>query len=532
MTDKPKELIFEEEARNYLLKGIQQLTDVVGVTLGPKGRHVGLDASWGAPKITNDASSIVDDIELKNQYENMGASIGKEVAAKMKESCGDGTTTATLLLNALVEQGVKNIASGASPILIKRGIEKAVDAIVERLEKWATPVQESKEIEAIATASASGDASIGKQIASAFKQVGKEGVISIEEAKGTESSIEMVEGMQFDRGYASAYFCSNAEKMTCEMQKPRILVTDQKIHSVQEILPLLQAAAQTAQEILIIADDIEGDALSTLVINRLRGSLKVCAVKAPGFGDRRKAMLEDIATLTGATLISEERGISLKEADSTALGGAEKVVVTKDTTTLVSGEGNPTAIAERIKQLENEIEQTDSSYDKEKIQERKAKLSGGVAVIRVGAATEPAMKQKKQLYEDSLSSTRAAIEEGVLVGGGVALLRAANAVEAKLQLSAEEEVGARIAMEACRAPLRKLVENCGLEPSVVLQEVLQKEDHVGFNALTGEVEDLFLQGIRDPLKMVKNSLKFAASAAGVVLLSECLIGEVEEEEGA
>jgi len=530
MSDKPKELIFEEEARQFLLKGIQKLTDVVGVTLGPKGRHVGLDASFGAPKITNDAGSIVDDIELKNQYENMGAAIGKEMASKMKESCGDGTTTAILLLNALVENGVKNISSGASPILIKRGIEKAVDLIVEHLQKGATAVQKGKEIEEIATASASGDPKIGKDIASAFEKVGKEGVISIEEAQGTESTIEMVEGMQFDRGYSSAYFCTNTEKMICEMQKPRILVTDQKIHSVQEILPLLQAAAQTAQEILIIADDIEGDVLSTLVINRLRGSLKVCAVKAPGFGDRRKAMLEDISILTGATLISEERGTTLKDVESSALGGAEKVVIGKDKTTLISGEGDTSGIAQRIKQLEIEMEQTESAYDKEKIAERKAKLSGGVAVIRVGALTEPELKQKKRQYEDSLSSTRAAVEEGVVIGGGIALLRAAGAAEAQLKLSAEEQVGAHIVIEACRAPLRRLAENCGLESSVVLQEVLQKGKNLGLNALTGKVEDLINQGIRDPLKVVKNSLKFAASSAGVVLLSECLIGEAEEEE--
>lgn len=530
MSDKPKELIFEEEARTRLLKGIQQLTDVVGVTLGPKGRHVGLDASWGAPKITNDGNSIVDDVELKDQYENMGASIGKEVASKMKESCGDGTTTATLLLGSLVEQGVKNISSGASPILVKRGMDAAANAIVSHLEKQAKPVKETGDVAEIATSSASGDTEVGKMIAEAFEKVGKEGVISIEEAKATESSIEMVEGMQFDRGYLSAYFCTNTDKMTVEMENPRILVTDRKIHSVQEILPLLQAAAAAAQEILIIADDLEGDALSTLVVNRLRGTLKVCAVKAPGFGDRRKAMLEDIATLTGAQLITEDTETHLKDVDSSCLGGAGKVIITKDATTLVSGEGSHEAIETRIRQIEAEIEQTDSSYDKEKLQERKAKLSGGVAVIRVGAATEPALKQRKSLFEDSLNSTRAAIEEGVVVGGCIALLRAAEAASKDLNLSDEEATGARIVFDASKAPFRRLVENCGHESSVVLEKILKSKDHEGFNAQTEEVSDLFKAGIRDPLKMVKSGLKFAVSAAGVVLLSECLIGEAEEEE--
>lgn len=529
MSDKAKELIFDEEARSLLKKGISKLADVVGVTLGPKGRHVGLDASWGAPKITSDGNSIAFDVELKDQYENMGVAIGKEAASKMKDSCGDGTTTTTILLGSLVEHGVKHIASGCSPIFVKRGMEKAVDAITKKLEKSATPVTKNSEILEIAMAAASGDPSIGEMIAKAFEKVGKEGVISIEEAKGTETTIEMVEGMQIDRGYLSAYFCTNTEKMICEMQNPRILVTDQKIHSVQEILPLLQAAATAAQELLIIADDIEGDALSTLVINRLRGSLKVCGIKAPGFGDRRKAMLEDIANLTGATLISEERGTSLKEVDSTSLGGAEKVVITKDTTTFVSGEGNPDTIQKRIQQLQGEMEHTDSSYDKEKIAERKAKLSGGVALIQVGAATESAMKQKKQVFEDSLNSTRAAIEEGVVIGGAMALLRAAKAVEKELKLEEEEAIGAKITFDACMAPFRRIVANSGHDASVILQEVLSEKETMGFNAQTERVEDLLKAGLRDPLKVVKNGLKFAASAAGVVLLSECLIGEAKEE---
>ena len=530
MTDKAKELIFEEEARNLLRKGIKELTDVVGVTLGPKGRHVGLDTSWGAPQITNDGNSIVKDIELKNQYANMGAAIGKEVATKMKESCGDGTTTSILLLGSLVEEGVKNIAAGASPIFVKRGMEKAVEAIVAELEKKATEVKEESEIEEIATASASGSDEIGKLISEAFRKVGKSGVISIEESKTTETTIELVEGMQFDRGYASAYFSTNAEKMSCELSKPRILVTDKKISSAQEILSILQAVATSGQELLIIADDIEGEALSTLVINRLRGTLKVCAVKAPGFGDRRKALLEDIAILTNATLITEDKGIALKDADSSMLGGAEKVVVTKDATTIINGEGTTDAIQDRIAQIENEANNTTSSYDKEKLEERKAKLSGGVAVIRVGAATEPEMKQKKQMFEDSLNSTRAAIEEGIVTGGGVALLRASKEVNKELTFSnKDEEVGAKSVFRACNEPFHRLVTNSGDDGFLLLEEVLGQKEHFGFNVSTGKVEDLFKAGVRDPLKIIKNGLKFAASAACMVLLSECLIGEAPED---
>lgn len=529
MSDKAKELIFDEEAREFLRKGIKELTDVVGVTLGPKGRYVGLDSGWGAPQITNDGNSIVKDIELKNQYANMGASIGKEMATKMKETCGDGTTTSILLLGALVENGVKNIASGTSPILVKRGMEKAAAAIVSELEKNATTINKDSEIEEIATASASGSEEIGKLIAAAFKKVGKSGVISIEEAKGTETSIEMVEGMQFDRGYSSAYFCTNMEKMVCELTKPRILITDAKISSVQEILPFLQATAASGQELLIIADDIEGDALSTLVINRIRGSLKVCAVKAPGFGDRRKALLEDLAILTGATLISEETGTALKDADSSMAGSAEKIVITKDKTTIINGSGKGELIQKRVKQIEAESEKTTSSYDKTKLDERKAKLSGGVAVIKVGAATEPELKQKKQAFEDSLNSTRSAIEEGIVAGGGIALLRASKATEKELMLSKDEEVGARITFDACSAPFKKLVANSGYDSSVFLEEILNKGDAFGFNVSTGKVEDLFKAGVRDPLKMVKNGLKFAISSAGVILLSECLIGEAPED---
>ena len=403
----PKELIFEEEARNKLREGIDQLADVVGVTLGPKGRNVGLQASWGAPTITNDGNSIVKDIELKDQYANMGVSLGKEVASKMKEICGDGTTSSILLLRALVQNGVKNIASGSSPITLKRGMDKAVDAVIQELEKASIAVKSDKDTQNIAVVSASGNEAIGAMIANAFKKVGKAGVITIEEGKGTEDTIEMVEGMQFDRGYLSAYFCTHAESMSVEMSEVKLLITDKKISSVQEILPILQSIASTATELLIIAEDIDGDALSTLVVNKLRGTLKVCAVKAPGFGDRRKALLEDIAILTGGTLVSEETGTALKDATADLLGSAEKILINKEKTTIVGGRGNAKQIQARIKQIDGEIANTTSTYDKEKLEERKAKLSGGVAVIRVGAATEPEMKQKKQMFEDSLNSTRA-----------------------------------------------------------------------------------------------------------------------------
>lgn len=523
-----KELIFEEEARNKLREGIDKLAEVVGVTLGPKGRNVGLQSSWGAPTITNDGNSIVKDIELKDQYANMGVSLGKEVASKMKELCGDGTTSSILLLRALVQNGVKNIASGSSPILLKRGMEQALDALIGEIEKNAISIKNEKEIQNIAMASASGNEQIGTLISDAVKKVGKSGVITIEEGKSTETAIEMVEGMQFDRGYLSAYFCTNAETLRAEMSQAKILITDKKISSIQEILPILQAVASTGSELLIIADDIEGDALSTLVVNRLRGSLKVCAVKAPGFGDRKKALLEDIAILTGATLVSEETGTLLKDATTDVLGSAEKIVISKDNTTLVNGKGDTALIAARIKHIQAESESSTSSYDKEKLNERKAKLSGGVAVIRVGATTEPEMKQKKQLFEDSLNSTRAAIEEGIVVGGGCALLRASKSID--LKLFGDEGLGAQIVFKACDAPFRQIVSNTGFDSSVILGEVLGAKPQFGFNAVSEKVEDLILAGVVDPAKVIKNALRLAVSTAGVVLLSEVLIGNAPEEE--
>ncbi|MBA2726880.1 MAG: chaperonin GroEL, partial [Parachlamydiaceae bacterium] len=419
-----KEIIFEERARELLLAGIKKLANVVAFTLGPKGRNVGIEKSWGAATITNDGNSIVKEITLKDQYENMGVSMAKEVAQKIKEKSGDGTTTGILLLGALAENGIKNIAAGASPISLKRGMEKAVEAIINEIKKVSHPIKNSQEIRNIASVSASGNQEIGDVIANAMEKVGQNGVITIEEAKGMETTIEIVEGMQFDRGWISPYFCTNADKMSVEMQNPKILLVDRKLNNIHEILPVLQSIATSGSELLIIAEDLEGDLLSTLVVNKLRGTLKIAAVKSPGFGDRRKAMLEDIAILTGATVISEDTGISLKDLQPETLGSADKIIITKENTVIVNGHGKPDAVKSRIKQIENEINVNKNQYEKEKLEERKAKLGGGVAIISVGAATDPELKQKKQVFEDSLNSTKAAIEEGIVPGGGVALLRA------------------------------------------------------------------------------------------------------------
>ena len=458
----------------------------------------------------------------------MGVQMAKEVAAKLKEKCGDGTTTATLLLHALVQNGLKFIASGASPIGIKRGIDKAVEAIIKELERKSIPIKNNQETKNIATVSASGNEEIGKYIADALEKVGKSGVVTIEEAKSTDTSIEIVEGMQFERGYLSAYFCTNQEKMTIEMHNPYILIVEKKITSIQEILPLLQAIASSAKQLLIIAEDLDPDPLATLVVNKIRGTLKVAAVKAPGFGDRRKAILQDIATLTGATLITEDAGMLLKDATAQVFGSAERIIITKETTTLVSGNGSPAAIQTRIKQIDQEITQTTNPYDKEKLQERKAKLSGGVAVIRVGAATEPELKQKKQMFEDSLSSTKAALEEGIVTGAGNALLRACSVLE-HLPLEGDEAIGLQIVAKACEIPTRQIVSNTGLDGAVILSQLKKMQEQFGFNALTEQVEDLISAGIIDPTKVVKNTLTHAASVAGIVLISEALIGDAPEE---
>ncbi len=526
----PKELIFEETARNKLREGIDNLAKAVCITLGPQGRNVGLQASWGTPKITNDGNSIVKDIELKDTYANMGVTIGKEVASKMKEKCGDGTTTSLLLLNALVQTGVKNIASGASPIHIKRGIDKAVEKIVSELESMAIKIKTEKETKNIAIASASGNEAVGTLISNAIQKVGRSGVITIEEGKSTETTIDMVEGMQFDRGYVSPYFATDAETMTSTLHAPRILITDKKISSAQDILPLLQAIAASQTSLLIIADDIESDAMSTLIVNKIRGTLKVAAVKTPGFGDRRKAYLQDIAVLTGGTLISEETGLILKNATIDLLGKAEKVMITKEKTVIVNGMGNSKEIAARIKQIDGEIGSTTSSYDKEKLEERKAKLGGGVAIIRVGATSEPEAQHKKQLFEDSLNSTRSALEEGVVTGGGVALLRASRSVEKTLKLDGDEAIGAKMVFKACEAPVRQIIANAGLDPSLFIEKILSEKPMMGFNAMSESVEDLVKAGIIDPVKVEKHALRYAASSASVVLLSEVLIANAPEED--
>lgn len=528
MSTTPKEIIFEEEARQKLSTGIKKLADVVAFTLGPKGRNVGLETSWGAPKITNDGNSIISDVSLEDTFENMGVQMAKEVVQKIKEVAGDGTTTGTLLLKALVDTGIKYISAGASPIGIKRGIEKAVDAIVKQIDKQAIPVKNNVEIKNIATASASGDTEIGEKIAEALEKVGKSGVVTIEEAKGTTTQIETVEGMQFDRGYISPYFCTNAEKLIVEMTNASILLLDKKVSNVHELLPILQTTATTGKPLLIIADDIEGDTLSTLVVNKLRGTLKVAAVKAPGFGDRRKALLEDIAILTGGTVVSEDAGISTKDLSADLLGSSDKITITKDHTILVNGHGKQEKIKARIQQIEREIQETKSSYDKEKLEERRAKLSGGVAVIRVGAATEPELKAKKQHFEDSLSSTKAALEQGIVPGGGVALLFAAKAA-LNLKLHGDEGLGAKIVATACEAPIRQIVANTGFDPSVVLSEVIKSGGSTGFNAETEKVEDLLKAGVIDPAKVTKACLTHAASVAGIVLISEALIADAKED---
>lgn len=529
MSTNAKEIIFDEEAREKLAAGIEKLADAICFTLGPKGRNVGLEKSWGAPDITNDGNSIVKDINLPCQYENMGVSMAKEVASKIKEKTGDGTTTGTLLLNALCQEGLKILASGASPIGLKRGMEKASKAIIEEIEKRAIAVKSSEEIKNIACASASGNPEVGSFIADALEKVGTTQVVAIEEGKGTETQLDVVEGMQFDRGYLSPYFCSDSDKMLVEMESPHILIVDKKITNIQELLPILQGVASTGKELLIIAEDVEADALSTLVINKIRGTLKAVAVKAPGFGDRKKAILQDLAALTKATVVSEETGMHLKDATSEVLGSCEMVTITKDDTTIVGGIGDAKDIEARIRQIDLEIQNSSSPYDAEKLEERKAKLSGGVAVIRVGGASEPEMKQKKQLFEDSLNSTKAALKEGIVPGGGVALLRARVAIES-LNLEGDEKLGAKIVHAACETPIKQLATNAGLDAPVIIEEVLNAKDNFGFNMLSQKVEDLVKNGIVDPAVVVISSLSHAISIAGVMLISEALIGNAPEDE--
>jgi len=511
MSTSPKEFRFEEEARNALREGINQTADAVAMTLGPAGRSVGLEASWGSPTITSDGYSIAQQVELKDPFQNMGAAIARETASKIKERAGDGTTTGILLLRALVQGGMKNIAAGANPTAIKRGMEKALEKTLAAIDELSKPVHDIKDL-------ASSDPEVSAVMAEAFSKVGKKGIVTLEEGKSTETVIELTKGMQFDRGYASPYFCTNAEKMVVEMEQPFVLITDKKISSAQEILPILQHVAAAGLSLFIIADDIDGDALSTLVMNKLRGTLRVAAAKAPGFGDGRKAVLEDLAVLMGAELISEERGLSLKETSFEMLGRADQIVSGKEKTTIVGGKGN---VKERIAQIDAELKTVSTKYDREKLEERRAKLQGGVAVIRVGAVTESEMKKKKQLYEDCLHSTRAALEEGVVAGGGVALLRATQ--ELKMRLPEEEKVGLDIFRAACEVPVRQLAMNTGFDSAVVMHEVLEKGGNFGFNVLTEKVEDLVKAKVLDPVKVVKSSLTHAVSAAGVTLLSEALM---------
>jgi len=531
MSATPKKIIFEEEAREKLAEGINILVDAVGVTLGPTGKNVGIESSWGAPTITNDGNSIVKDIELKDPYINMGVSMGKEVARKIKENSGDGTTTGIVLLNALVKHSIKNIASDVTPIHLKRGIEKGVDFVLKEIDTFAIPVENNDDVENIATVSASGNREIGKIIANAINKVGKDGVITIEEGQGTTTTTEIVEGLQFDRGYISPYFCTDTETMMVEMQHCEILITDKKISSIQEILPLLQTLAAANKPLLIVAEDIEGDALSTLVVNNIRGALKVVAVKAPGFGDRRKALLEDLAILTGAKVVSEDKGMYLKEAKEDVLGRIEKIKISKEATTIIGGLGKKKEIEARIKQITNECKNATNDYDKEKLEERKAKLQGGIAVIRVGASSEVEMKQNKQIFEDSLHSTKAAQESGFVPGGGIALLQAGHKLNSLKLEAAEEQLGVCILQKACFAPFKQIVKNSGQDSALVLEEIFLKQGlHFGFNANTEQVEDLIAAQVIDSAKVVKNSLKYAASTAEMIVLSEALIADAPSTE--
>jgi chaperonin GroEL len=527
-----KNIVFSGEAREKLKKGVDALADAVKVTLGPKGRNVVIDKKFGAPHITKDGVTVAKEIDLSDKVENMGAQMLKEVASKTADIAGDGTTTATVLAQAIVSAGLKNVAAGANPMDLKRGIDKAVASVVEHLKKISKEVgNDIKMIEQVATISANNDPSIGKLIAEAMAKVGNEGVITVEEAKGTETEVRTVEGMQFDRGYLSPYFITDAEKMEVVMENPFILITDKKISNLKEILPILEQSLQTGQPLLIIAEDIEGEAIQTLVVNRLRANLKIAAVKAPGFGDRRKAMLEDIAVLTGGTVISEEQGYKLENAELSHLGRAEKITIDKDNTTIVDGAGDKKDIEARKAQIKAQVEQTTSDYDKEKLQERLAKLSGGVAVLHVGAATEVEMKEKKDRVEDALAATRAAVEEGIVAGGGVAYIRTIASLDKVKGSNEDENTGIAIVKRAIEEPLRVIVGNAGLEGSVIVNKVKEGKDDFGFNARTEEYENLIKAGVIDPTKVSRVALENAASIAAMLLTTDCVISE-EEQEGA
>ncbi|MCQ2791068.1 chaperonin GroEL [Helicobacter pylori] len=525
-----KEIKFSDSARNLLFEGVRQLHDAVKVTMGPRGRNVLIQKSYGAPSITKDGVSVAKEIELSCPVANMGAQLVKEVASKTADAAGDGTTTATVLAYSIFKEGLRNITAGANPIEVKRGMDKAAEAIINELKKASKKVGGKEEITQVATISANSDHNIGKLIADAMEKVGKDGVITVEEAKGIEDELDVVEGMQFDRGYLSPYFVTNAEKMTAQLDNAYILLTDKKISSMKDILPLLEKTMKEGKPLLIIAEDIEGEALTTLVVNKLRGVLNIAAVKAPGFGDRRKEMLKDIAILTGGQVISEELGLSLENAEVEFLGKAGRIVIDKDNTTIVDGKGHSDDVKDRVAQIKTQIASTTSDYDKEKLQERLAKLSGGVAVIKVGAASEVEMKEKKDRVDDALSATKAAVEEGIVIGGGTALIRAAQKVH--LNLHDDEKVGYEIIMRAIKAPLAQIAINAGYDGGVVVNEVQKHEGHFGFNASNGKYVDMFKEGIIDPLKVERIALQNAVSVSSLLLTTEATVHEIKEEKAA
>jgi len=524
-----KDVRFHESARHKLLAGVNILADAVKVTLGPKGRNVVLERSFGAPTVTKDGVSVAKEIELKDKFENMGAQMVKEVASKTSDVAGDGTTTATVLAQSIVREGMKFVASGMNPMDLKRGIDKAVIAVVEELKKLSKPCTTSKEIAQVGAISANADEAIGKIISDAMDKVGKEGVITVEDGKGLENELEVVEGMQFDRGYLSPYFINNAEKQISVLEEPYILLHDKKISNIRELLPILEQVAKSGKPLLIVAEEVEGEALATLVVNNLRGILKTSAVKAPGFGDRRKAMLEDIAILTGGQVIAEEVGLTLEKAALKDLGRAKRVEVAKEETTLIDGAGDPKAIEARVKNIRTQIDEATSDYDKEKLQERVAKLAGGVAVIKVGAATEVEMKEKKARVEDALHATRAAVEEGIVAGGGVAYIRARVALDELKGENPDQDAGIRIVMRALEEPLRQIVANSGAEPSVVMNKIAEGKGNFGFNAQTEQFGDLVEMGVLDPTKVSRTALQNAASVAGLLLTTEAMVAELVEE---
>jgi len=529
----PKNIKFKEDARQKILKGVKTLAAAVKVTLGPKGRNVVIDSKFGSPKITKDGVTVAKEIELEDKHENMGAQMVKEVASKTAEKAGDGTTTATVLAEAIYAEGLRNVTAGANPMEIKKGIDLGVTTVLDELKKLSKPIKDSKEIVQVATISANGDAEIGTIIAKAMEQVGKDGTITVEEAKGFETTLEVVEGMNFDRGYVSAYFVTNAESLTCEYENAYVLIHEKKISSMKEFLPILQVVAESGKPLVVIAEDLEGEALATLVVNRLRAGLKVVAVKAPGFGDRRKAMLEDIATLTGGQFISEEIGVPLEKVTIDMLGKVKKVIVKKDDTTLIDGAGNKKAIQERIALLKRQIQDATSDYDREKLQERLAKLSGGVGVIRVGAATEMEMKEKKDRVDDAKEATKAAVEEGIVPGGGAALIRCLPALEKMLaKLSGDTKIGAEIVARSLSYPLRQIAENAGKEGSIVIQKVASMGPQEGYDAREDVYVNMFEKGIVDPTKVVRCALQFAASIAGLLLTTEAIITEEPQEKAA